>query len=132
MRGGMKRRVATSPLPLPCGWIRSPAEKNHSFTAVCGAIIRWKHHYQIQCASDLSLLIISKCLGNHLHHLARLSSPRDPTVMCATSGSSEVGTHIGVDLDIVIASRLPSTSALLPLSQRGHTLLPIEDREDRG
>ena len=39
MRGGMKRRVGTSPLPLSCGWNKIPAEMNHSFTAVLGAVI---------------------------------------------------------------------------------------------
>ena len=59
MRGGMKRRVATSPLPLSCGWIRSPAEMNHSFTAVLGAVISGYQLQQIQCAFNLNLLIIS-------------------------------------------------------------------------
>ena len=74
----MKPRVATSPLPLSCGWIRSPAEMNHSFTAVCGAIIRWKYHHHVQCTSDLSLLIFSKCLGNHLHIWKESSQMEEP------------------------------------------------------
>ena len=48
-------------------------------------------------------------------NLARLSNPRDLTVICATRGSSDMGTHIGVDLDIVIES----TSALLPMTVLG-------------
>ena len=59
MRGGMKRRVGTSPLPLSCGWNKIPAEMNQSFTAVLGAVISWIQPQQIQCAFIFNLLIIS-------------------------------------------------------------------------